>query len=115
AANIRLDCRAATEGQEANRRGDGSNAELEVLDDFAAVVVDEVAIDRSHGSRIVADADAGLEIAADAVEPLAAEGPVIEVVDLEGQVVQVREQHVAIDAAVLAVDHEVAHVETYQV
>ena len=93
----------------------GTMLELEVLRDFAAVVVDEVAVDRCHGALIVANADASLEVVADAEEPLATEGPVVEIFDPEGQVVQVGEENVVVDTTVFAVDHEVTQVETHQV
>src|SRR6185503_6080406 len=72
-----------TERQEANGRGERHDAQLEILFDFTAVLVHEIEIDRRHGARLEADAEAALELVAEADQVLAAERERIEVLDVE--------------------------------
>jgi hypothetical protein len=89
-----------TERQKANGRRERNDAQLEVLFDFTAVLIHEIEIDRRHGARLEADAEAALELVAQAHQVLAADGHGIEVVDVEREKTQVVDEHIVGDARV---------------
>ena len=83
AADVRLHGARAAERQQPDRRRDRRDAQLQVLLDLAAVVVDEVGVDAGHGAAGVADPGPELEELAERDQPLDAERRAVEVVDVE--------------------------------
>src|SRR6185436_1862170 len=80
AADVGLDAALAmSERQEADRRRERRDTQLDVLFDLGTIVVDEPGIDRGNRFRVEPHPQAGLEVLAEAGEPLGAEGGAVEV------------------------------------
>jgi hypothetical protein len=117
AAEVRLQAvDRAAERKDPHRRGDGHDAQPQILLDLAAVRADQVAIHGRHRAPIEPGADAGFEEPADAKQPVGSDRRAVEVADLERQrieIAQIRHQHVPLDPAVFALHDEAADVETH--
>jgi hypothetical protein len=101
AADVRLHRRVPSEWQEAERRRERDDAQLELLLDFREVLVDEVAVDAVDRVRVDAETQAGFGVRAERHQPLAAERHAVEIVDVEREDVQIVDEHV-VAAAVRA-------------
>lgn len=107
-AKVRLHRVVLAERKHAHGGGERDEAEAKILIDLAAVVIDEVFVDRRDRAAVEADARANLEVLGDWNQPIGAYRRTGEVAHLEEQQVPVLDEDVVIAASVEAAGHEAA-------
>ncbi len=85
---------STAEREEAERRREGNDAQLELLPDLAQVLVDQIAVPAVDRVGVKADAQPRLRVLAEPDQPLAAKRHAVEILDFEIEDVQVVDEHV---------------------
>src|SRR5262249_53473329 len=85
AADVRLDRVVVPKRQESNRGSEGHNAQLQVLTDFTAVVVDQIEVHAVHGLAVEANAKPTIEKFTQANQIFRADRRAVETTDVKRQ------------------------------